>query len=179
MDQRFALQWVKKYIHLFGGNPDHVTVFGLSAGAGSILHQITAYGGHQSDEKLFHQAIIQSPGFVPYPSQLHQEKTFRRFLEAANAKNLSHARQMSTLDLINANAAVILDSNYGAFTFGTESPLYARKSVNHMRDLNIYLTGSGPAVDGNLVPDMPGRLFQQRKFDGGINVMVGHTAAEV
>jgi acetylcholinesterase len=39
-DQRFALEWVQKYIHLFGGDKDRVTVFGESAGGGSIMHQM-------------------------------------------------------------------------------------------------------------------------------------------
>lgn len=40
-DQRFALEWIQRNIHLFGGDPDQVTVMGESAGGGSILHQIT------------------------------------------------------------------------------------------------------------------------------------------
>lgn len=40
-DQRFALEWVQKYIHLFGGDCNQVTVIGESAGGGSIMHQIT------------------------------------------------------------------------------------------------------------------------------------------
>lgn len=41
LDQRFALEWIQKNIHLFGGDPYQVTVMGESAGGGSILHQIT------------------------------------------------------------------------------------------------------------------------------------------
>jgi carboxylesterase type B len=44
-DIRAALDWVQKYIHLFGGDPDSVTAMGESAGAGAIMHLITAYGG--------------------------------------------------------------------------------------------------------------------------------------
>lgn len=60
-DQRFALEWVQKYIHLFGGDKDRVTVFGESAGGGSVMHQITAYGGEKGPVP-FQAAIPQSPG---------------------------------------------------------------------------------------------------------------------
>ncbi|KAJ6151658.1 hypothetical protein N7470_007255 [Penicillium chermesinum] len=45
LDQRLALEWVQEHIRQFGGDPDRVTLFGQSAGAASILHKITAYGG--------------------------------------------------------------------------------------------------------------------------------------
>jgi carboxylesterase type B len=33
MDQRLAMQWVQKYIHLFGGDPTRVTLMGNTASA--------------------------------------------------------------------------------------------------------------------------------------------------
>ena len=44
-DQTFALRWVQKYIQLFGGKLREVTIFGESAGAGSVMLQSTIYNG--------------------------------------------------------------------------------------------------------------------------------------
>ncbi|KAF8129906.1 Alpha/Beta hydrolase protein [Boletus edulis] len=62
-DQRFALQWVQKYIYLFGGNPQQVIISGQSAGAISALLQMVAYDG-QSDG-LFHGAVMVSGSVLP------------------------------------------------------------------------------------------------------------------
>lgn len=49
LDQTFALQWVQKYIGLFGGNASQVTISGQSAGGGSVMLQAMAFGGHLGD----------------------------------------------------------------------------------------------------------------------------------
>jgi carboxylesterase type B len=44
-DGLVALNWTKNYIHLFGGDPNGITVVGESAGGGIAQHLLTAWGG--------------------------------------------------------------------------------------------------------------------------------------
>jgi carboxylesterase type B len=156
-DQRLALEWVQRYIHLFGGNPNRVTVIGESSGAGSIEHHIIAYGG--SRKPLFQQAILQSPGFKPRPDLAEQERTFQKTLSYASlvaGKSITTAqqlRELSFLELYYTNYMLVGSSTYGDFSFG-------------------------PVVDGLLVPDLPGKLLLEGKFNQNIQVMVACNSAE-
>ena len=62
-DQQAALRWVQENIADYGGDPDCVTIFGESAGAGSVLCQLCS----PSAEGLFHRAAALSPGEVLTP----------------------------------------------------------------------------------------------------------------
>lgn len=102
-DQRAVLQWIQDHIHLVGGDKTKVLAWGESAGAGSIMHHLTAFGGSQ--HPLFSRAVLQSPAFQPkFDREGDLEATFRNFtalakcageglacLRAASAKILDHA----------------------------------------------------------------------------------------
>ncbi|MDP5032094.1 carboxylesterase/lipase family protein [Paraglaciecola sp.] len=57
LDQILALQWVQDNIQDYGGDPANVTLFGQSAGAGSVAILL----GTKQANGLFHKAIMQSP----------------------------------------------------------------------------------------------------------------------
>ena len=69
LDQIQALKWIKENIAQFGGDAQNVTIFGQSAGGGSVrtLCESPLARG------LFHKAVIMSAGGINVPAQKGQE----------------------------------------------------------------------------------------------------------
>ena len=66
MDQIAALEWVKRNIAAFGGDPANVTVFGESAGGEDVLQLLAT----PAARGLFRRAIVQSGGGWDAPAGL-------------------------------------------------------------------------------------------------------------
>ncbi|KAI3396190.1 hypothetical protein diail_393 [Diaporthe ilicicola] len=153
-DQRVAFDWVQKYIGLFGGDPARVTAIGESAGATSILHHITAYGGEGS--LPFAQGITQSPAFQ---FNLNLTSAYEATLtEATNVtgKAITDASELASLDsetLKDINFGTVLEAPQGRFTYG-------------------------PVPDGTYVPALPQVLLAEGKFHSNVNVMAAHNSLE-
>jgi carboxylesterase type B len=159
-DQNLALQWVQQYIHMFGGDPARVTVMGESAGAGSILHHITAYGG-KGPPLLFHQAIPQSPAFqptVPLQSKMFFSEVVGNASRVTNTTitSVAQLRLLPFEALYAVNVIVAGLSMYGEFTFG-------------------------PVIDptpGSMVPALPSQLLAKGHFHHNVSILVGHNSDE-
>ncbi|KAK6215627.1 carboxylesterase [Colletotrichum tabaci] len=82
-DQLLLLEWVRDNIAAFGGDPNNVTLFGISAGAHSIGHILINDEG-QYNPPLFHKVILESGAPTsravrPYNAPIH-EAQFADFL---------------------------------------------------------------------------------------------------
>ncbi|KAI0875406.1 alpha/beta-hydrolase [Hypoxylon argillaceum] len=118
-DQQFFFEWARKNLPDIGGDPDNVTIMGLSAGSHSIGHHLISYSPANkliSGPPPFQKAIIESGGstaravFVPnHP--LHEQQ-FQEFLTQCGISGVSDddlfdkLRDLSYSTVVSASQAV-------------------------------------------------------------------------
>ena len=76
-----ALKWVQENIHLFGGNPKNVTIFGESAGGHNVFSLIVA----PQANGLFHKAISMSG----YTTSISKNLAYKQDLKSSTSNNTS------------------------------------------------------------------------------------------
>ena len=101
MDAVAALQWVKRNIAAFGGDPSRVTIFGESAGAGLIASLMAS----PQAKGLFHRAIGESSAWTTssinrMPVLKDAEQNGTRYAQGLGAKSLAELRAIPAADIL-------------------------------------------------------------------------------
>lgn len=139
LDLELALKWVHENISSFGGDPDNVTIFGVSAGGQAINLLMTS----PRVRGLFHRAIAQS-GYAtwPLPRGRNAATPAPKNLYMATA---SRAEEMDR-KLI---ASISLDNQ-------TKAMLHA---LDGKKLIQAQIGFRAPIVDGSSLIEEPGVLF--------------------
>ncbi|KAI0030227.1 alpha beta-hydrolase [Vararia minispora EC-137] len=87
LDQRQGLRWVQKYITKFGGDPEKVMIWGVSAGAISVTAQMLMNNG--DTEGLFRAAFAESGSPIPTSAVENNQGIMDTFVQAAGCGHKS------------------------------------------------------------------------------------------
>jgi para-nitrobenzyl esterase len=162
MDQIAALEWVRDNIAAFGGDPNNVTLFGESAGGGSVHTLLTS----PKSQGLFHKAIIMSGGGrgpLLGGSRLAEDTP-------------GGPPSAESIGVAFARSAGIQQTGPEALAALRALPPERLNDFNLM-DLNVP-TYSGPMLDGQLVVEWPDAAYRAGRW-AKVPVMVGATRADI
>lgn len=152
LDQIFALEWIKKNISSFGGDPTKVTIAGQSAGSMSVCALVVSPLTHG----LFRGAIAQSGGILHSRMSRNlpdAEKSGQAFMEKMKAADISALRNKSAEELLNAGG------NFGLVTDGYVIPndvltAFKNGQVNDVNMMAGWVSGDGSLMGNQtMTPD--------------------------
>lgn len=98
-DQVMAMKWVQQNVAAFNGDPNAVTIFGISAGASSVSYQLIS----PLSEGLFHRAILQGgTAYTPWgydftDIRLELAEKFGQHLNCALGKKENYSKFIECL----------------------------------------------------------------------------------
>jgi para-nitrobenzyl esterase len=153
LDQIAALHWVKQNIAAFGGDASRVTLFGESAGGGSVAHMLES----PLASSLFHKAIIQS-GLNRSVKETSHESDSRALLQYAFAANVPKTTPDGASELSK-------ESTWLNSTLRNVSPsrLISESWVPWTKDGGGTL---GPHIDGAILPaSLAQSMFDKKTQD--------------
>ncbi|KIK66281.1 hypothetical protein GYMLUDRAFT_157517 [Collybiopsis luxurians FD-317 M1] len=156
LDQRAGLQWIQRYITNFGGDPEKVTIWGQSAGAGSTLFHLIANGG--DNEGLFHASMGDSTPLTFMPSCESD------YVDAILAQFASFAGCSSS-------------SNVMSCLSGKDSNTLASAGTKLLSNRTSTLFPFEPCLDGTFLATRPVEALQSGKFSK-VPVLVGSNTNE-
>ncbi|GAA5909725.1 hypothetical protein JCM6882_008474 [Rhodosporidiobolus microsporus] len=164
LDSRFAVDWVKKNIAHFGGDPTNIAISGQSGGGGAIMSQLILYDGKKPN---YHKAIPRSiQKYAAYPVA---ELTTRNDAFAASVNCSSSA---ATQDGAKSQLACLRE-------LPAETLRLAALDFSRTRQANNFTwPGWLPSIDGETITDQPMRLLRAGKV-AHVPVISAHVTNEI
>lgn len=138
-DQRLLFDFVKTHIPKVGGNASQISVWGESAGAGSIIYHLTS-----TEPPVWSRALALSPAYLwqwDRSSQGHPEQVFHNLTQRAGCPS-EGKEALACLQALNA----------------AELQKY-NKAIIHDEWLETGLLPFNPAIDGKLIKHLPMTAF--------------------
>lgn len=158
LDQVAALRWVQENVSAFGGDPANVTIFGESAGAGSVAALLAM----PSAAGLFCRAIAHSVPGTFFTDTL-AAAIFAEIAGELGVRAISvEFERISPRALVQASEAVL-----------ARLPVYA----DSWGPMALTPTPFSPVVDGDILPKAPWQALAEGA-GRDVELLVGHTRDE-